>query len=207
MSRLGNLFIVAAPSGAGKTTLVKALVESAEKIQISVSYTTRSPRQGEIDGKDYNFVSEEQFHKMTKDRVFWEHAEVFGYHYGTSHDWVIQQLDQGIDVILEIDWQGARQIRELFPAAVSLFILPPSMQVLRERLEKRRQDSYTVIAQRMQAAQAEISHYSEFDYLIVNDDFNVALNHLRAIVQAVQLRTLTQQKRLTSLLADLLEKQ
>lgn len=201
----GTLYVVAAPSGAGKTSLVNALLQSIDNLQVSISYTTRKPRPGEQDGVEYRFVSHEQFQHMVHDKQFLEYAEVYGEFYGTSHRWVIEALEKGLDVILEIDWQGARQIRHLFSSAVSIFVLPPSQEVLRQRLERRRQDSPEVIDARMQVAREEIQHYKEFDYLVVNDDFGVALSDLKKIIRAQRLRCPYQGKKLEDLLAELLK--
>ncbi len=206
MSKQSILYVVAAPSGGGKTSLVNALVQSEKDIRISVSYTTRPPRPGEKEGLDYHFIDEPTFRRMIEDGVFLEYAEVFGYLYGTSKQWIVEQLTQGIDVVLEIDWQGARQIARLFHHLKLIFILPPSLDVLRKRLETRKQDSPEVIQQRMQQAITEMSHYREFGYLIVNDDFDVALANLRAILHAERLKRSYQEEKLSELLADLLEK-
>ena len=207
MNRRGNLIIVAAPSGAGKTSLVNRLVESIDEVKISISYTTRSPRPNDEHGKDYFFVDEAQFSEMVKSDTFLEHAEVFGNHYGTSNQWVLTELAAGQDVILEIDWQGAKQIRQQFPEALAIYILPPSLAVLRERLLARRQDSESTIEARMALAQNEMSHYGEFDYLIVNDDFDLALEQFKHIVLAGRSRVTTMSQTLAPLLADLLKKQ
>ena len=189
----GTLFIFSAPSGAGKTSLVKALLENTSYIGVSVSHTTRAPRPGEENGKDYNFVSLDEFKALIEQNAFLEHAQVFDNFYGTSQRWVEQELEAGRDVILEIDWQGAPQVRRLMPDAVTLFILPPSIEELEKRLSNRGQDSDEVIARRMRDAQSEMSHYAEFDYLIVNDDFENALEELRAIVIARRHRLSAQQ--------------
>ncbi len=207
MNRKGIFYIIAAPSGAGKTSLVKALAEETNDIKISISYTTRPVRQGEIDGVNYNFVSEEQFQDMVDRKQFLEHAEVYGYLYGTSHDWVLRQLTKGVDVLLEIDWQGARQVCQQFPDAVSIFIIPPSYQTLSERLENRAQDDPEVIASRMTAAKDELIHCHEFDYLVVNDKFDAALRDMKHIVKSQRLRYADQEQTLKGLLAELLETQ
>ena len=199
-----TLFIVTAPSGAGKTSLVKALVESTDALCVSVSHTTRAPREAEVDGVNYNFVSQEQFFAMREAQEFFESAEVYGNFYGTSKTWVNEQLDAGTDVILEIDWQGARQVREQHPEACSIFILPPSLKALTERLTGRGQDDADTIARRMQQAVAEISHVEEADYIVVNDDFDKALSELRGLVLAQRLLADVQLDRLTSMLAELL---
>lgn len=199
-----TLFIVTAPSGAGKTSLVKALVESTDALCVSVSHTTRAPREAEVDGVNYNFVSQEHFFAMREAQEFFESAEVYGNFYGTSKTWVNEQLDAGTDVILEIDWQGARQVREQHPEACSIFILPPSLQALTERLTGRGQDDADTIARRMQQAVAEISHVEEADYIVVNDDFDKALSELRGLVLAQRLLADVQLDRLTPMLAELL---
>lgn len=199
-----TLFIVTAPSGAGKTSLVKALVESTDVLCVSVSHTTRAPREAEVDGVNYNFVSQEQFFAMREAQEFFESAEVYGNFYGTSKTWVNEQLDAGTDVILEIDWQGARQVREQHPEACSIFILPPSLKALTERLTGRGQDDADTIARRMQQAVAEISHVEEADYIVVNDDFDKALSELRGLVLAQRLLADVQLDRLTPMLAELL---
>ena len=199
-----TLFIVTAPSGAGKTSLVKALVESTDALCVSVSHTTRAPREAEVDGVNDNFVSQEQFFAMREAQEFFESAEVYGNFYGTSKTWVNEQLDAGTDVILEIDWQGARQVREQHPEACSIFILPPSLKALTERLTGRGQDDADTIARRMQQAVAEISHVEEADYIVVNDDFDKALSELRGLVLAQRLLADVQLDRLTPMLAELL---
>ncbi len=200
----GNLFIVSAPSGAGKSSLVKALLERDPAIRLSISYTTRAPRPGEVDGVHYHFVSQAEFQERLGRCEFLESAEVYGNHYGTSHPWIEGERAAGRDILLEIDWQGAAQVRRLVPDAISLFILPPSIEELRRRLAGRGTDSEEVIARRMAAAREDISHCLEFDYLLVNDSFAEALAQLQAIVQAQRLCIRTQQHRLTSLLADLM---
>ncbi|MES9967130.1 MAG: guanylate kinase, partial [Sedimenticola sp.] len=192
----GTLFIVSAPSGAGKTSLLKALVESEEGIQVSVSHTTRQMRPGETDGVDYHFVEVDEFSRMIGEGAFLEHAQVFDNFYGTSESGIRAQLEQGVDVILEIDWQGARQVRERIPGTVSIFILPPTQQALRQRLGGRGQDSDEIIDRRMRDAQSEISHYGEYDYLIVNDLFEQALGELRAVVASQRFRMEVQSARL-----------
>ena len=183
----GKLYIIAAPSGAGKTSLVNAMVKSTPHIQVSVSHTTRDSRPGEKDGVNYHFTTVEDFKSMLAQGVFLEHAEVFGNYYGTSHQWVRERLDEGVDVILEIDWQGAQQVRRLMPDAVSIFILPPSRDVLHERLVGRGQDSADVIERRMTQAVNEMSHYNEFDYIVVNDEFDLALRDLQTIIRSRRL--------------------
>lgn len=181
---IANLFIVVAPSGAGKTSLVRALITQVPALQISISHTTRPVRPAEVHGIDYFFVSESAFRSTIEQGLFLEYATVHGSFYGTSKEWVLEQLQQGIDVILEIDWQGARQILQQFPKAVSIFILPPSFETLEHRLRARAQDSEAVIHRRLAAAREELRHYYEFKYLLVNDVFAEALDGLVAIVKA-----------------------
>lgn len=200
----GTLFTVSAPSGAGKTSLVEALDQRCQSLQVSVSHTTRSMRPGELDGVSYHFVTEAAFTEMLSRSAFLEHARVFDNYYGTSEDWVAQQLKAGMDVILEIDWQGAQQIKRLRPESVSIFILPPSRQALRHRLTQRGQDDEGVIAQRMDQAVEEISHYPEADYIVVNDNFDQALDELQCIVDAQRLRTDSQMIHWEGLLTELL---
>lgn len=200
----GSLFIVAAASGTGKTSLVKALVESMPGLGVSISHTTRPIRPGEVDGVNYHFTAREDFVRMISEGAFLEHAEVFGNLYGTSKDWVVSELQQDRDVILEIDWQGAAQIRRLLPESVSIFILPPSLETLKSRLTGRGQDSPEVIAHRLREAQGDISHYAEFSYLVVNDDFDAALADLQAIVRASRLSYRSQSVRQATLIQRLL---
>jgi guanylate kinase len=187
MKTSGNLFIVTAPSGAGKTTLVRALLASDPLVKLSISYTTRAPRPGETNGVDYHFVSESEFNELLGKGAFLESAQVHGGWYGTSQQWVEQALQEGNDLLLEIDWQGAEQVRKLFPSAVTIFILPPSEEALRERLHKRGQDAPEVIARRLANAHEEIGHVSEFDYVIINDRFEDALIDLQAIFRTQRL--------------------
>ncbi|NNG11907.1 MAG: guanylate kinase [Halobacteria archaeon] len=202
----GTLYIISAPSGAGKTSLVSALLEkSGEGLALSVSHTTRQPRSGEVDGREYHFVDSEAFGKMIDAGAFLEHAQVFDNFYGTSRPGVEAQLSAGQDVILEIDWQGARQVRKALPEAVGIFILPPSRKALEERLRDRKQDDDEIIARRMRAAVSEMAHYREYDYLIINDDFEVALEQLAAVVRCRRLRLPVQEQRQAGLLAVLLE--
>jgi guanylate kinase len=184
----GILFIISAPSGAGKTSLVGELLKRMENIKASISHTTRDRRPGEEDGINYHFVGREDFVSMLEQSAFLEHAEVFGNFYGTSQQWVEETLAAGEDVILEIDWQGAAQVRQLFADSTSIFILPPSKQALRERLNNRGQDDSAVIEKRIAAATEEMSHYIEADFMVVNDDFEAALNQLMAIVSAQHCR-------------------
>lgn len=200
----GRLFIIAAPSGAGKTSMVSALVESVRDLQVSVSHTTRPMRPNEENGVNYFFVEETKFLAMQAAGDFLESARVFGHYYGTSKKWVSEALSQGMDVVLEIDWQGARLIRELMPQAIGIFILPPSIEVLRERLTIRAADDQAVIESRMAQATDEISHYAEFNYLIVNDVFEDALKQLRAIILAQRLKTPYQELRHRDLLLSML---
>ncbi|MDR2877902.1 MAG: guanylate kinase [Chromatiales bacterium] len=200
---VGKLFVVSAPSGAGKTSLVRALLVAEPGISASVSYTTRAPRSGEVDGRDYHFVDSGRFLAMVAAGEFLEHAQVFDHHYGTSGAALLAQLDAGRDVVLEIDWQGARQIRKLAPYAVLIFILPPSLQVLRERLYARGQDQPAVIERRMRDALSEISHCTEYDYVIVNSDFAEALKDMQAIVRSQHLRASAQIHRHAELLGAL----
>lgn len=206
MNKHGTLYVVAAPSGCGKTSLVAALVERFKGLQISISYTTRDQRPGEENGVHYHFVSEDAFQNMIQKQDLLEYAKVFNHMYGTSRSWVAEQLDRGIDVILEIDWQGGRQIGQLFHHVKTIFVLPPSLETLRERLENRQQDTKTVIDQRMAQAIEEMSHYNEFTYLVVNDDFEQALDDLSSIVRAERLKSRYQAKNQADLLAKLTEK-
>ena len=191
----GTLYIVAAPSGAGKTSLVKSLVETTPDVVASISHTTRPPRPGEQDGIHYHFASLAAFEAMIAQGAFLEHAQVFGNRYGTSRAAVLSQLKAGLDVILEIDWQGARQVRDQMPNSLSIFILPPSRDALRQRLAGRGQDSAEVIERRMAVALDELSHYTEFDYLVINDQFETALTELRAILIAQRQRRTAQLER------------
>ena len=200
----GTLYIVSAPSGAGKTSLVKALLDAQPQVRVSVSHTTRPMRPGEVDGVNYHFVSREEFLERLEHDEFLEHAEVFGNLYGTSQRWLEQTLSEGFDLILEIDWQGAQQVRRLKPQAKSIFILPPTQEALRQRLTNRGQDSDDVIEKRMREAVSEMTHYVEYDYLVINDDFAHALIDLQAIFRANQLLQTAQQQRFEALLGQLL---
>lgn len=202
---LGTLFIISAPSGAGKTSLVKALLERVSDVVVSVSHTTREPRAGEKDGVDYHFVSKAEFETMVAAGQFLEHAHVFDNFYGTSRVAVAEQLEAGRDVILEIDWQGARQVRHAAPQAVGVFILPPTRETLRERLTARGQDSEQVIERRMRDAIREMSHYGEYHFLIFNDDFEQAVAELQALFVARRLRREAQEQRNAAGLRALLE--
>jgi guanylate kinase len=200
----GRLFIVAAPSGGGKTSLVKRLVQDMEDIVVSVSHTTRDMRQGEEHGVHYFFVEEPEFLERAAQGEFIEHARVFEYLYGTSKAPIETQLAQGVDVVLDIDWQGAQQMKQAFPEAVTVFIVPPSVDVLKQRLMNRRRDHVDEIDSRMRRAYDELSHYDEFDYLIVNEDFDKASTELRAIVASDRLRADRQIKNQKELLSFLL---
>jgi guanylate kinase len=199
----GNLFIISAPSGAGKTSLVTALLKRNPQIALSISFTTRAPRPGETNGKDYHFISREMFLEMAKEGDFLESAEVYGNLYGTSQNWINQQLAAGRDILLEIDWQGAAQVRRLMPHAISLFILPPSLSALEMRLTGRGQDSAETIARRLHAAQDDISHVAEFDYVIINDKLDEALRQFESIVIAVGLNLNSQLARHSALIDQL----
>ena len=200
----GCLFVLAAPSGGGKTSLVRSLLEREPGIRLSVSYTTRAPRPGEQDGIHYHFVDEPAFMKLKDRGEFLEHAHVHGHWYATSATWLKQEVQHGHDVLLEIDWQGAQQVRRLIPEAVHIFILPPSLASLKERLEKRGQDSAAVIARRLEAARDEMRHCGEFDYVIINHEFATAVADLTAIVRASRLRAAAQCTRHAALLHSLL---
>lgn len=204
MMSLGNLFIITAASGAGKTSLVRALLQQDAQIQLSVSYTTRQPRVGEVNGEHYHFVDEARFLKMLDENDFLESAHVHGARYGTSKTCVNEVLAAGQDLILEIDWQGAAQVRQFYPEAISIFILPPSMQELESRLRGRGQDSDEVIAKRLAAAKDEMSHVGEFDYVTINDKFEVALEDLNAIVRTQRFKREKQLARHATLLKGLI---
>jgi guanylate kinase len=204
MSRTGTLYTVSAPSGAGKTSLVAALIERSSGLRVSVSHTTRAMRPGEQDGVNYHFVAEQDFLAMLDRAEFLEHARVFGNLYGTSQIWVEEQLDAGTDVVLEIDWQGAQQVKRLRPATRSLFILPPSRETLLQRLTHRGQDNQDIIDKRMAEAVEEMSHYVESDFLIVNDDFEQALAEFESVISCHRLATEKQRDNLSALLSQLL---
>jgi guanylate kinase len=200
----GVLFVVSAPSGAGKTSLLRALIPTDPRLQLSVSHTTRGARPGEQDGTHYHFVDRARFEAMVAAGEFLEHARVFDNLYGTAERSVRDVLGANFDVVLEIDWQGARQVRARFPEAVSVFIVPPSVEALRERLSGRGQDSAAIIDRRMRDARSELSHFGEYDYLVVNDDFDQALADLRSIVGAERLRLPRQRARLAAALEAML---
>lgn len=202
----GTLYIVSAPSGAGKSSLIAGLLERnpTYAMKVSISHTTRGMRPGEQDGVHYHFVQKEQFEALIEQGEFLEYAEVFGNYYGTSRVWIEDTLEKGIDVFLDIDWQGAQQIRQQMPHAKSVFILPPSKEELERRLNTRGQDSVAVIAKRMSEARSEISHYCEYDYVIVNDDFDVALMDFKAILRAERLKQDKQAAKYQSMIAALL---
>ncbi|MBE0462307.1 MAG: guanylate kinase [Halomonadaceae bacterium] len=200
----GTLFIVSAPSGAGKTSLVRELIESLDGIQVSVSHTTRAKREGEVDGVNYHFIDVPDFEAMIKRGDFFEYAKVFDNYYGTSRKAAQTLLEAGQDVILEIDWQGAQQVREQMPNAVSIFILPPSRDELERRLASRGTDEHAVIARRMRDAVSEMSHFNEYDYLVINDDFTTALQELQSLVISRRLTLATVSERHAPLLDALL---
>ena len=201
----GTLYIISAPSGAGKTSLVHAVVATLPNVVVSVSHTTRKMRDGEVDGKDYHYVDEPHFQEMIANDEFLEHANVFGNRYGTSKQQIQDQLLSGKDVILEIDWQGARQIRQLMSGCKSIYILPPSIQALRDRLQSREQDSDDVIESRMREAVSEMMHYTEFDYIVINDDFDQAREELASIFVCNRMLLDHQQQSHADLLAGLLK--
>ncbi|WP_372748404.1 guanylate kinase [Litorivivens sp.] len=206
MATQGILYTISAPSGAGKTSLVRALLEQMDNIRVSVSHTTRKQRPGEVEGRDYHFISVDEFKQMLGDAAFLEHAQVFDNFYGTSQAWVAQQLAAGTDVILEIDWQGAEQVRRAMSDTRSIFILPPSRATLEERLQGRGQDDEATIARRMRAAVDEMSHFPEAEFIVINDEFDVALADLVAIVRSQRLSLPSQQIRHQALLAELLSR-
>jgi guanylate kinase len=184
----GTLFIVSSPSGGGKTSLVRALLEAEPEVRLSVSYTTRAPRPGEVQGRDYNFVEPREFQRMIEAGELLESAEIYGNHYGTSQKWVEAEFARGRDVLLEIDWQGAQQIRKLMREVVSIFILPPSLEILESRLKGRAQDTPDAVARRLAAAREEIGHAVEYNYVIINEVFDRAALDLRSIVRAERLK-------------------
>ena len=200
----GTLYVISAASGAGKTSLVNAILDSIADLEVSVSHTTRAPRPGEVDGVNYHFVDVDKFERMVDAGAFLEHATVFGNMYGTSDEHIQQQLDTGKDVILEIDWQGARQIRKLVPECRTIYIAPPSAEALRERLTSRGQDDDSIIDRRMQQAVSEMEHYVEFDYLVINDQFDDAVRDLSAIFLGQRMLLERQQAKHERLLSELL---
>ncbi len=201
----GTLFIVSAPSGAGKSSLVRAVLEQVADLEVSISHTTRPPRPGEQDGVDYYFVSREAFERMVEQGAFLEYATVFDNRYGSKRSLVEEKLRDGIDVIMDMDWQGARQVREAMPGVVSIYVLPPSLEALRQRLEGRGQDSEEVIERRMRKARDEIAHFDEYDYLVINDDFDTAVGDLERIIRASRLRLAPQRVRHAAVIEQLLE--
>lgn len=201
----GQLFIITAPSGAGKTSIVKAIIDTTPRMKKSISFTTRPMRPGEEEGIDYHFVDTKTFLAMRDSGDFLEYAEVFGNHYGTSKKWLAEQLNAGNDVILEIDWQGAQQVRRIFPDNTSIFILPPSKKTLLERLRSRGQDSEEVISRRTLEAVTEMSHYDEFDFTVINDVFDIAVEEVRSVMISRHVRTPVQQENQKSLIQELLE--
>ena len=200
----GKLYIISAPSGAGKTSLVKQIVNDVNQLLVSVSHTTRNRREGEGNGKDYFFSTVDTFKEMISEGAFLEHAQVFDNFYGTAKKSVEETLNKGIDVILEIDWQGAQQVRKMMPDSLSIFILPPSIEILQQRLEGRGQDSEEIIQRRMRDAVEEMSHYNEFDYLVVNDDFQQASDEIKSIVLSHRLKKSRQLNVLSPLLDRLI---
>jgi guanylate kinase len=200
----GQLYVISAPSGAGKTSLIAALLQKMNNLIMSISYTTRAPRALETHGVDYFFINDAEFKQMQIQQLFLEDALVFGYHYGTSKIWVEQTLAQGKDIILELDWQGHRAIKAIYPEATGIFILPPSKTTLEQRLTGRGQDAPEVIAHRMQQAGQEISHYNEYEYLVVNHDFTTATQEVSSIIQAARLRLQRQQIEQGELISSLL---
>lgn len=207
MAERGNLYVISAPSGAGKTTLVKAIIESCQGITVSISHTTRPKRPAEINGINYYFISETEFLQMQERDEFLEHATVFKHHYGTSRLWVEETLSKGIDVILEIDWQGCQQIQKLIPECISIFILPPSLNALAERLNLRNQDKPEIIQQRLADVREAASHIHEYHYVVMNDHFETAVSELKSIIQANRLREPRQFKKFAPLLKALADVQ
>lgn len=203
---IGNVYIIAAASGTGKTSLVKFLIESLDDIAISISHTTRPMRKDEREQESYFYVSEQEFKKMIDQNAFLEYAKVFDHYYGTSKEWVEWQIKKSKDVILEIDWQGAQQIKQQYPQSISIFILPPSKEELRRRLESRNQDNQDVIAKRLAAAHEEIAHCSDFDYIVINDKFDIALVDLRSIIRSHRMQKKVQIIKYQNLLAELIKK-
>lgn len=203
MAETGNLYVISAPSGTGKTTLVRALVSSMTNITVSISHTTRAKRESEQDGVNYYFINDKEFRKMIDEEAFLEHAVIFKHSYGTSRSWVENTLLKGIDVILEIDWQGHQQIKRIFPECITIFILPPSLKALATRLIHRNQDNKDVIQQRLADVREATQHIAEYQFIIVNDDFDIALSDLKAIIQTGRLQKNRQITKLAGLLNDL----
>ncbi len=201
---VGTLFIISAASGTGKTSLVKELLATTKNLVVSVSHTTREPRRGEIDGEHYYFTNKEEFMRLVGEAEFLEHAEVFGNYYGTSKTAVNDLLNAGVDVILEIDWQGALQVKRQFKDAVLIFILPPNREALRSRLSNRAQDTLKIIEERLAGAVREMQEYVNFDYIVINDDFNQALNELQSIICTYRLQVTKQSAKNQQLISDLL---
>lgn len=200
----GKLFIISAPSGAGKTSLVRQLLTEIDELCVSISHTTRKIRPGETEGEDYFFVTHDEFLELINNAELLEHAWVFDNYYGTAKSTVERNLQEGLDVILEIDWQGAQQIKQIRPDSISIFILPPSTKILEQRLQNRGQDDYDTIVRRMRDAVTEMSHYHEFDFIVVNDSFDKALNDLKTIIMANRLSSARQMENLKPLLAELI---
>jgi guanylate kinase len=202
MMASGNLYVIAAPSGTGKTTLVKALTNLMPNTTVSISHTTRPKRPNETDGIDYYFIDTTQFEQMITQQDFLEHATIFDNYYGTSKQWVTETLLKGINVILEIDWQGHQQIKHLFPTSISIFIIPPSLNDLRDRLVTRNQDAAHIIKKRLADAKKTLSHINEFDYVVINDDFTKAVSDLKLIIEAGRLLQKSQATKLANLIAN-----
>lgn len=203
MAQTGNLYVIAAPSGTGKTSLVKTLVEQMDNLNVSISHTTRAIRPGEENGVNYFFVDKSQFEEMIRNNEFLEHAKVFDHNYGTSRRWVEDMRHQGVDVILEIDWQGHQQIKKLYPDSISIFILPPSLDDLRDRLVKRNQDGEDIIAKRLADVRETVTHVDEFDYLVLNDNFEHAVHDLVTIIEAGRLLETAQRRKYAALIERL----
>jgi guanylate kinase len=205
VERTPTLYVVASPSGGGKTSLIVGLLRLDSRVSLSVSYTTRPARPGEVNGKHYHFIDEDTFHRLIRDGALLEYAMVYGHHYGTGRAAVEEELRNGRDVLLDIDWQGAQQIRSTFPACCTIYILPPSLDELRRRLQQRGQDNAEIIAQRMAKARSEIAHWEEFDFVVINDDFDAALADLHAIIRERNPVRRDLSDRIAPLLAELLE--